>query len=157
MVITFIDHRHHEKKEEGKKGEKGHKFNEEGRFHKGHSIKGKHVVHKIDEGEKNTKFFDEDYDGGYEDGHGTFVEKHDAKKGGHHKKGHHHKSEHSGSGGKKGHGEKGHHDKEDKGRYSKMKCLNFRLHLNEISLFFDLFENVNLNEDLLSFHFRMES
>lgn len=116
MVIKFIDgYRYHEKNEEGKKGEKGHKFNEEGRFHKGHSIKGKHVVHKLDEGEKKTKFFDEDYDGGFDEGQGKFHEDHESKKGGSHKKGHHHKAEHSGGAGKKGHGEKGHHDKEDKG------------------------------------------
>lgn len=115
LVVKCRWNRYHEKKEEGKKGEKGHEFKEEGRFHKGHSIKGKHVVHKIDEGEKNTKFFDEDYDGGFDEKHGGFKENHEAKKGGHHKKGHHHKAEHSDSGGKKGHGEKGHHDKEDKG------------------------------------------
>lgn len=100
---------------EGKKGEKGHKFNEEGRFHKGHSTKGKHVVHKIDEDEKKHKYFDEDYDGGYVDKHGKFHANKDSKKGGSHKKGHAHKAEESASAGKKGHGKKGHHDKEEKG------------------------------------------
>lgn len=112
--------RHHHHAVEGKKGEKGHKFNEEGRFHKGHSTKGKHVVHKLDEGGNKHKYFDEDYDGGHDEKHHKHHEHHDSKKGGHHKKGHHHKAGESGGDGKKGHGHKGHHSHEEKGNWLKI-------------------------------------
>lgn len=131
----FCYYRHHEKNEAGKKGEKGHKFNEEGRFHKGHSIKGKHVLHNLDESGKKHKYFDEDYDGAFNDEHGKFHENKGAKKGGSHKKGHHHKAEESDAAGKKGHGQKGHHDKEEKGkcddkkekRYTGSQIVNMNL------------------------------
>lgn len=110
--------RHHSKKEEGKKGEKGHKFNEEGHFKKGHSTKGKHVIHKLDEGQKKTKFFDEDYDGAYDEGHGDFHEKKAGNKGGSHKKAHHHKFHEAAEAGKKGHGQKGHHNSDESGQWT---------------------------------------
>ncbi|KAJ9600406.1 hypothetical protein L9F63_009294, partial [Diploptera punctata] len=37
----------------GEKGEKGHKYGEKGGFNKGHSTKGHHEVHKLDEYKKN--------------------------------------------------------------------------------------------------------
>lgn len=107
--------RYHSKKEEGKKGEKGHKFHEEGSFKKGHSTKGKHIIHKLDESEKKKDYFDEDYDGAHDEKHGDFYEKHGAKKGGSHKKGHHSKSHEEKESGKKGHGEKGHHHHDESG------------------------------------------
>lgn len=112
MITIF---RYHSKKEEGKKGEKGHKFNEEGSFKKGHSTKGKHVIHKLDESEKKTDYFDEDYDGAYDEEHGDFHEKHGSKKGGSHKKGHYNKSFEEKEAGKKGHGKKGHHHHDESG------------------------------------------
>jgi len=54
---------HHEKKK-GEKGEKGNKWEEHGSFKKGHSTKGKHEIHKLDESKKEKKFFDEDGDEG---------------------------------------------------------------------------------------------
>lgn len=114
LVIKLID-RYHSKKEEGKKGEKGHKFNEEGHFKKGHSTKGKHIIHKLDESEKKQTFFDEDYDGDYDEAHGDFDEHSASKKGGSHKKGHHHQFHEADGGGKKGHGQKGHHHHDEKG------------------------------------------
>lgn len=56
--MNSID-RYHAKKVEGKKGEKGHKFNEEGKFKKGHSVRGKHYIHKKDESGKKKDYFDE--------------------------------------------------------------------------------------------------
>lgn len=55
---------HHEKKK-GEKGEKGNKWEEHGSFKKGHSTKGKHEIHKLDEFKKEKKFFDEDGDEGW--------------------------------------------------------------------------------------------
>lgn len=56
---------HHEKKK-GEKSEKGNKWEEHGSFKKGHSTKGKHEIHKLDEFKKEKKFFDEDGDEGWE-------------------------------------------------------------------------------------------
>lgn len=46
---------------------KGKKFHEEGHFKKGHSDKGHHVIHKGEEDEKKTKFFDEEGDEGHDE------------------------------------------------------------------------------------------
>lgn len=72
-------------------------------------------MHKLDESEKKKTFFDEDYDGDYDEAHGDFHEKHDSMKGGSHKKGHHHQYHAAEDGGKKGHGQKGHHHKDEEG------------------------------------------
>lgn len=105
----FYFRSYHAKKEEGKKSEKGHKFNEEGRFRKGHSTKGEHVIHKLDEFEQKKKFFDEDFNEDYDEGHGAFHDGHASKKGGSHKKGHHNTHFEHGESEKKGHGKKGSH------------------------------------------------
>lgn len=42
----------------------GNKWEEHGSFKKGHSTKGKHEIHKLDESKKEKKFFDEDGDEG---------------------------------------------------------------------------------------------
>lgn len=112
--MNSID-RYHAKKEEGKKGEKGHKFNEEGRFKKGHSIRGKHIIHKKDESGKKKDYFDEDYDGGYDEKDAQFHEKHGSEKGGAHKKGHQEKSFGNAKSSKKGNGKKGQHHHEESG------------------------------------------
>lgn len=43
----------------------GKKWEEHGSFKKGHSTKGKHEIHKLDESKKEKKFFDEDGDEGW--------------------------------------------------------------------------------------------
>lgn len=92
------DYFHEAKK--GDKGEKGHKYEEKGSFSKGHSTKGHHEIHKLDEFKKDKKFFDEDGEEGFDEKYGDFHEEHAHKKGGSHKKGH-----------KKGAHEHGHHGK----------------------------------------------
>lgn len=93
----------------------GHKFNEEGRFKKGHSIRGKHITHKLDESKKNKDFFDEDYDGGFDEKHGQFEEKHGSEKGKAFKKGHQQSSFGNEKSGKKGNGKKGSHSSGESG------------------------------------------
>lgn len=53
---------YHNKHEKGAKGHKGNKWEEHGHFKKGHSTKGQHEIHKLDESKKEKKFFDEDGD-----------------------------------------------------------------------------------------------
>jgi hypothetical protein len=55
---------YHSEKKKGEKGEKGNKWEEHGSFKKGHSTKGNHEIHKLDEFKKEKKFFDEDGDEG---------------------------------------------------------------------------------------------
>jgi hypothetical protein len=103
----------------GEKGEKGEKWEEHGSFKKGHSTKGKHEIHKLDEGKKHKKFFEKEGDEAYDEKHGQFHEEHGHKKGGHkkggHKKSDHHHEKHGKKGGKEhkkkwGHKKgKGHH------------------------------------------------
>lgn len=62
-TLSFLGGYHHEHKK-GEKGEKGNKWEEHGSFKKGHSTKGKHEIHKLDEFKKEKKFFDEDGDEG---------------------------------------------------------------------------------------------
>lgn len=57
-----------------------YKFEESGKHSKGHSTKGGHQVHKKDEYEKKTEFFEEDNDQGGEEKHGEFHHEHGHKK-----------------------------------------------------------------------------
>lgn len=129
---------YHAKNEEGKKGEKGHAFHEEGTFKKGHSTKGKHVIHKLDESKKDTKFFEEDDDEGYDEQHGDFHEQHGSKKGGAHKKGHHQSTSDHGEHGKKGHSKKGRHHHDESGT-KLLLCAHEVRNYNDIP-----FRNANL-------------
>lgn len=113
LVILFCSY--HEKKKHGKKGEKGFKYNEEGNFRKGHSIKGKHIIHKLNDFEKKKKFFDEDYDHDYDEKYDDFHVNHAARKGGSHKVGHHANTFDRGERSKKGIAKKGHHDDSESG------------------------------------------
>lgn len=106
---------YHEKKDEGKKKEKGHKFHEEGSFKKGHSTKGKHVIHNLNESKKDKTFFEEDNDEAYDEKHGDFHEDHVSKKDGSHKKGHHEKHHDQSKGGRNGSRKKGHHHNGESG------------------------------------------
>ena len=55
---------YHKEHKKGAKGEKGNNWEEHGHFKKGHSTKGAHEIHKLDESKKEKKFFDEDGDEG---------------------------------------------------------------------------------------------
>lgn len=136
-----------EKKAEGKKGQKGHKFYEEGSFKKGHSIKGKHVVHSLDESKKDKEFFEEDNDEAYDEKHGDFHEDHASKKGGSHKKGHHEKHYAHAIGGKKGIGKKGNLHDEESGSTEEYLYSTVRLKKVEC----DVLKAFRLTELFLSF------
>lgn len=99
----------------GEKGSKGSSFEEHGSFSKGHSTKGAHSVHKLDEAKKNTEFHDEDHDEGFEEKHGGFEEKSGYAKGGHEAGGHYKKVYLEGEHGKGGKYEKGSHHAEEAG------------------------------------------
>ncbi|KYN15454.1 hypothetical protein ALC57_12503, partial [Trachymyrmex cornetzi] len=106
---------YHEEHKHGEGGKKTAEFGEKGEHKKGHSTHGEHSVHKKDEYEKNTEFFDEfNEDGGIEK-HGEHHHDHESKKGGHEKKGHHDSSDHEEKYGKEGKHEKGGHHHEHKG------------------------------------------
>uniref|UniRef100_T1GYS9 Uncharacterized protein n=1 Tax=Megaselia scalaris TaxID=36166 RepID=T1GYS9_MEGSC len=112
------------KHKKGEKSEHGYDDEEHGSYKKGHSIKGKHEVHKLDESKKNKKFHDEDHDEGMEEKFGGFKEGKKHKKGGgfkkgHSKKGHKHKGYGKKGGGKKGH--KNHSSKGHKDEHSEKK------------------------------------
>lgn len=106
---------YHEKNEEAKRGKKGFAFHEEGSFKKGHSTKGKHVIHKLDESKKDKKFFEEDENEDYDEKHGDFSEQHGSNKGGSHKKTHHKSEFDHGEGGKKSHSKKERHHHDESG------------------------------------------
>ncbi|XP_011501934.1 PREDICTED: GATA zinc finger domain-containing protein 14-like [Ceratosolen solmsi marchali] len=105
----------HEEHEKGEEGEKKTAFKEKGDHKKGHSTKGEHVIHKKDEFDKKTEFFDEFHEGGDVDKDGGYHEQHQKKKGGHHKKGYYHKGAEKKEYGEKGKFDKGHHHREKKG------------------------------------------
>ncbi|KAL1509117.1 hypothetical protein ABEB36_003909 [Hypothenemus hampei] len=96
-------------------GKKGSKFKEEGEHNKGHSTKGSHSIHKKDEYEKKTEFFEEDHEGGESEKHGGFSHTEEYHKGGHHKVGHNKGGHHEEDYGKKGESAKGGHYKEEEG------------------------------------------
>ncbi|KAF7402455.1 hypothetical protein HZH66_004722 [Vespula vulgaris] len=70
------------------KGKKEAEFNEKGEHKKGHNTKGEHSVHKKDEYEKKTEFFDEFHEDGDSEKDGGYYNKHEAEKGGKMKSGH---------------------------------------------------------------------
>ncbi|XP_029154938.1 uncharacterized protein LOC114928018 [Nylanderia fulva] len=105
-------HKEHHHDEGGKKEAE---FGEKGEHKKGHSTHGQHSVHKKDEYEKKTEFFDEFHDDGEVEKHGEHHHEHESKKGGHEKKGHHDAADHEEKHGKKGKHEKGGHHHEHKG------------------------------------------
>lgn len=55
-------------------------YSEKGDFKKGHSTKGEHVIHKVDEYEKKHEFFDEDHDDGDYEKDGGFHEEYEHEK-----------------------------------------------------------------------------
>ncbi|XP_035725560.1 uncharacterized protein PF11_0207-like [Vespa mandarinia] len=69
-------------------GKKESEFNEKGEHKKGHNTKGEHSVHKKDEYEKKTEFFDEFHEDGDSEKDGGYYSKHEAEKGGKKKSGH---------------------------------------------------------------------
>ncbi|XP_063917066.1 uncharacterized protein LOC135132794 [Zophobas morio] len=78
--------------QQGDKGSKGFHYEDHGKYAKGHSTKGRHNVHKLNEFKKDTDFYDEDNDQGFEERHGGYeatkkVAHGDFYKGGYDKKG----------------------------------------------------------------------
>ncbi|KYM93908.1 hypothetical protein ALC62_15481, partial [Cyphomyrmex costatus] len=106
---------YHKEHQHGEGGKKTSEFGEKGEHKKGHSTHGEHSVHKKDEYEKKTEFFDEFNEGGGVEKHGKHHHDHESKKGGHEKKGHHDSADHEEKYGKEGKHEKGGHHQEHKG------------------------------------------
>ncbi|XP_060828950.1 putative uncharacterized protein DDB_G0281733 [Bombus pascuorum] len=106
---------YHQEHDEGEKGEKKAAFDENGKHQKGYNTKGQHFVHKKDEFEKRTEFFDEFHEDGDMENDGEHYHEHKMSKGGHYKEGHHNKDDHEEMHGKKGKYEKGGHYDDDKG------------------------------------------
>ncbi|XP_066140845.1 uncharacterized protein [Euwallacea fornicatus] len=100
-------------------GKKGAKYKEEGEHSKGHSTKGSHSIHKKDEFEKKTEFFEEDHEGGDSEKQGGYSHSEEFKKGGHSKSGHKHGGHHKEEHGKKSEHQKGGHHKEEHGHDEK--------------------------------------
>lgn len=86
MLFHYFSY--HEKTKRGKSGKKGFEYNEEGSFRKGHSTKGKHVIHKLNEFENKKKFFDEDYDHEFDEKYDDFYVGNGSKQGRTFKRGH---------------------------------------------------------------------
>ncbi|XP_050445472.1 protein phosphatase 1 regulatory subunit 12A-like [Cataglyphis hispanica] len=105
----------HKEHHRGEAGKKSAEFGEKGEHKKGHSTHGEHSVHKKDEYEKKTEFFDEFHEDGGVEKHGEHHHEHESKKGGHEKKGHHDAADHEEKFGKKEKHEKGGHHHEHKG------------------------------------------
>ncbi|KAM0727571.1 hypothetical protein ACS0PU_005820 [Formica fusca] len=105
----------HKEHHRGEAGKKSAEFGEKGEHKKGHSTHGEHSVHKKDEYEKKTEFFDEFHEDGGVEKHGKHNHEHESKKGGHEKKGHHDAADHEQKYGKEEKHEKGGHHHEHKG------------------------------------------
>ncbi|XP_015110709.1 stress response protein NST1 [Diachasma alloeum] len=99
----------------GEKKEKESAFDEEGKFNKGHSTKGNHVVHKKDEYEKLEEFYDESHDEDEHEKDEGYHHKYEKEHGGSEKSGHYDAGEEVEKHGKKSKHEKGHHYKDKKG------------------------------------------
>ncbi|XP_024945763.1 filaggrin-2 isoform X4 [Cephus cinctus] len=106
---------YHDSHDHGEKGHKEAEFDEKGEHQEGHSTKGQHSVHKKDEYEKKTEFFDEfEEDGGMEKG-GDYHHEHEHEEGGHEKSSHHDHGHHEEHHGKEKKHEEGHHHHDHKG------------------------------------------
>ncbi|KAF7286547.1 uncharacterized protein LOC143192750 [Rhynchophorus ferrugineus] len=99
----------------GSHGEKGYSFVDSGSYAKGHSTKGHHDVHKLDEYKKKKEFFDEDHDAAHKERHGGYELGKDFKNGEFKYGGHAKKVYFEGEFGATGKAEKGAHDLEDAG------------------------------------------
>ncbi|XP_043267289.1 histidine-rich glycoprotein-like [Venturia canescens] len=110
---------YHKEHHRGEKGSKESEFAEKGKHEKGHSTKGEHVVHKKDEYEKKTEFYDESHEEDGDEKEGEYHHEHEEKKGGHEKIGHHDSAHRIDKYGEKGEHEKGHHWHETKGHEKK--------------------------------------
>ncbi|XP_012227286.2 ankyrin repeat domain-containing protein 11-like [Linepithema humile] len=106
---------YHEQQHHGEEGKKTAEFGEKGEHKKGHSTHGEHSVHKKDEYEKKTEFFDEFHEDDGTEKHGEHHHEHESKKGGHEKKAHHDAADHEAKYGKEDKHEKGGHHHEHKG------------------------------------------
>ncbi|KAK1130900.1 hypothetical protein K0M31_017204 [Melipona bicolor] len=106
---------YHEEHEEGEKGEKKAEFDDKGEHQKGYNTKGQHLVHKKDEFEKRTEFFDEFHEDGDAENDGEFYHERKMSKGGDYKAGHHDAGDHEQTFGKKSEYEKSGHHRDNKG------------------------------------------
>ncbi|XP_076681901.1 uncharacterized protein LOC143376005 [Andrena cerasifolii] len=106
---------YHEEHQKGEMGEKKAEFDEKGEHQKGYSTKGQHFVHKKDEFEKRTEFFDESHDEDDHEKNGEFYQEHEMSKGGHEKVSHHDEADHEERYGKASKHEKGGHHHDNKG------------------------------------------
>lgn len=108
--------RYDAKEVEMKKGEKGDDANEEGKFKKGHSIKGTHHIHKLDDYDHKVVFYDEDYESNFDEDDDEFIESHGSKKGDFHKKVHYEKAFGNKKSSKKENNKKGRFQQDKSGR-----------------------------------------
>ncbi|XP_030749377.1 uncharacterized protein LOC115877371 [Sitophilus oryzae] len=99
----------------GSHGEKGYSYVDKGSYAKGHSTKGHHDVHKLDEFQKKKTFFDEDHDEADQEKHGGYEVGKDFKNGQFKYGGHAKKVYFEGEFGASGKAEKGDHDFEEAG------------------------------------------
>ncbi|XP_078033299.1 uncharacterized protein LOC144468046 [Augochlora pura] len=98
---------YHQEHQHGEQGEKKAEYDEKGDHQKGYSTKGQHTVHKKDEFEKHTEFFDDYQEDGETEKDGEFHHDHEMEKGGSHKTSHHDMKEEEDAHGKKTKYEKG--------------------------------------------------
>ncbi|CAD1469437.1 unnamed protein product [Heterotrigona itama] len=106
---------YHEQHQEDEKGEKQAEFDEKGKHQKGYNTKGQHFVHKKDEFEKRTEFFDESHEDGDAESNGELYHEGKMSKGGDYKAGHHDAGDHEQMFGKKSEHEESDHHRDDKG------------------------------------------
>ncbi|KAK6637820.1 hypothetical protein RUM44_008242 [Polyplax serrata] len=79
---------HHHQGHYLEKGEKGHSYGKKDGYKRGHSTKGIHEIHKLNEYKKNKEFFDEDYEEDKYEKHGGYERQQGSVGGGHYKLGH---------------------------------------------------------------------
>ncbi|KAJ8922663.1 hypothetical protein NQ315_007695 [Exocentrus adspersus] len=104
----------------GEEAEKGYHFEDKGSYAKGHDTKGHHNIHKLNEYQKKTEFYDEDNDEAHKENHGGFEFAKGEKSGSFDKSGHGKKAYLEGEFGKEKKYEKGHEYADDKG-YKKVE------------------------------------
>ncbi|KAJ8675969.1 hypothetical protein QAD02_011755 [Eretmocerus hayati] len=100
--------------EQYKEGEKDSAYKEEGKYNKGHNTKGVHVVHKKDEIDKRTEFFDDFDDDGESERKGGYHREHEHKKVGRFHKDHKRTDHNQVGNDEKGHYLRGHRHHDDK-------------------------------------------
>ncbi|KZC07962.1 hypothetical protein WN55_09025 [Dufourea novaeangliae] len=121
-----------EEHQQGEESEKKTEFDEKGEHQKGYSTKGEHSVHKKDEFEKRTEFFDEFNEDSETENDGEFYQDHKMTKGGSEKMSHHDNEDNVDKYGKESkyekgkqyHEDKGHKTSEGQGKYHDHKTMH---------------------------------